>query len=184
VPVLVGRFGRAHGLRGEIVVEVRTDLPEIRFAPGAVLRCGSSAEDPGAGEREVTVQEAHVRGGRFIVRLLGMPDRSAVEPLTGLFLFAEAPLDETAGDEEEYFDRQLIGLRVVGVDGVELGRTVDVAHLPGQDLLVVQTGVEGGSDAAEVLVPFVGEIVVAVDLEAGRAVVDPPHGLFGPVPAD
>ncbi|MFI0432865.1 MAG: ribosome maturation factor RimM [Candidatus Nanopelagicales bacterium] len=173
MPVLVGRFGRAHGLRGEIAVEVRTDVPEVRFAPGAVLHCCPSAEQPMHKDRHVTLEGARVHGGRLLVSLEGLLDRTAVEPLTGLFLFADAPLDESTGDDDEFFDRQLIGLQVVDADGGHLGRVAEVAHLPGQDLLVVSDG-----EASEFLVPFVGEIVVSVDLAAGLVVVNPPSGLF------
>lgn len=79
----------------------------------------------------------------------------------------------TPEDPDEYYDHQLMDLDVVTTDGTEVGRITEISHLPSQDLFVVER-----EDGTEVLIPFVEEIVVEIDLEEQRAVIDPPPGLI------
>lgn len=164
--VVVGRIGRAQGIRGEVTVEVRTDAPEERFSPGAVLSLGNRAGSPA----EVTVAGHRWQGTKLVLRLAGVDDRTAAEALRGALL--EAEVDIAAVEDDEYHDLALVGLRVLDLAGTELGQVAEVLHLPGQDLLAVAR--PGG---AELLVPFVHAIVPLVDLVAGRVVVDLPDGL-------
>jgi 16S rRNA processing protein RimM len=164
--VVVGRIGRAQGIRGEVTVEVRTDSPEERFSPGAGLFLESH---PGQ-SRVVTVATSRWQGGRLVLRLEGVEDRTAAEGLRGGLL--EAEVDITVADDEEYHDAALRGLSVRDSSGVEIGSVTDVLHLPGQDLLAVDR-----PGAAEVLVPFVRQMVPEVDIAAGYLVIDLPEGL-------
>ncbi|PJE99281.1 ribosome maturation factor RimM [Streptomyces carminius] len=165
--LVVARVGRAHGIRGEVTVEVRTDEPEVRLAPGAVL-----ATDP-ASAGPLTIAEGRVHSGRLLLRFEGVRDRTAAEALRNTLLIAEVDPEESPEDPDEYYDHQLVDLEVVTRDGTAVGRIEEIAHLPYQDLLVVRR-----ADGGEVLIPFVGEIVPEVDLAAQRAVVDPPPGLL------
>ncbi|MGH8829238.1 MAG: ribosome maturation factor RimM [Jiangellaceae bacterium] len=165
--VTVGRIGRAHGIRGEVTVEVHTDTPDERFADGAVLATEPEAAGP------LTVRDARWHSGRLLVSFAGVPDRSAAEALRGVRLLAEIGDDEQTGDPEEFYDHQLVGLGVIDVSGAELGAVTEVIHVPGQDLLSVRL-----ASGAEALVPFVAEIVPEVDLAANRIVIDPPRGLL------
>ncbi len=155
----MGVVGRAHGLRGDVAVDLRTDEPEVRFAPGAVLGTeGSSSTLTVAAMRDGAA-------GRLGVRFVEAPDRTAAEGLRGRVLVATVAAHERpAGDDpEEYYDRQLRGLRVLDADGNEVGLVSDVIHLPSQDMLAVTT------DGGERLVPFVSDLVPHVDLAAGTA---------------
>ena len=154
VEVTVGRFGRAVGIRGEIAVELRTDEPARRFRPGVSLSLGDTG-------RSVEIDQVRWNRGRLAVTLVGYPDRTAVEALTGLLLHALVPSDERPSEPEEYFDRQLVGLRVLRADGEEAGHVTGVLHLPSQDLLQVATS------GSERLVPFVAALVPVVDLDEG-----------------
>lgn len=165
--VTVGRIGRAHGVRGEVNVEVRTDTPDERFADGIAL-----ATDP-AQRGPLTVLGSRWHSGRLLVTFAGLTDRTIAEGFRGTLLLAEIADDESTGDPDEFFDHQLVGLNVVGVDGVQLGVVREVIHSLGQDLLAVDR-----PDAVEVLVPFVSEFVPEVDVAGSRLVVDPPPGLF------
>jgi 16S rRNA processing protein RimM len=164
--VVVGRIGRAQGIRGEVTVEVRTDAPEERFSPGALVfptgRAGLPATLEVAGHRW--------QNGRLVLAIVGVADRTAAEALRGAVLEADVDLADT--DDDEYHDLALVGLRVTDGAGAELGRVSEVLHLPGQDLLAVAR--EG---QPELLVPFVKAIVTSVDLDAGCVVVDLPAGL-------
>ena len=166
--VTVGRIGRPHGIRGEVTVEVRTDSPELRFAPGSVLTTEPARIGP------LTVAAARWHSGRLLLSVAGVSDRTGAEALRGAVLWSEVDDDEIPEDPEEFFDHQLRGLTVVAVGtSVEIGVVDDVVHLPGQDLLSVKR--EGGR---EVLVPFVSEIVTGIDVDAGSITVDLPVGLL------
>ena len=162
-PVVVGRLGRAQGLRGEIRVEVRTDEPEHRFAPGEVLTTDSG--------RELTVARLRAQGNSWVMSFDGVSDRTAAEQLSGALLYAEA-ITGTPDEPDTYYDHQLVGLQVQDINGLPLGAVTEVIHLPGHDLLAVN------HDGREVLVPFVQDIAVEVNPAAGLVVVDPPAGLF------
>jgi 16S rRNA processing protein RimM len=179
VQLVVGRIGRAHGIRGEVAVEIRTDDPDARFRPGALL----GTEPPAAGPLSVDSVRQH--GGRLLVSFAGVADRTRAEQLQGTLLVVDVDERETADDPDEFFDHQLIGLAVVTVDGKRLGEVAEVLHLPGQDVLVVQRAVQREARSAletpastEMLVPFVAAIVPQVDLQGRRLVVDPPDGLL------
>ncbi|UQI47653.1 ribosome maturation factor RimM [Streptomyces sp. HU2014] len=165
--LVVGRIGRAHGIKGEVSIEVRTDEPELRLGPGAVL-----ATDP-AGAGPLTIETGRVHSGRLLLRFAGVKDRTAAEALRNILLIAEVDPEEGPEDPEEFYDHQLIDLDVVTVDGEEIGRITEIAHLPAQDLFIVER-----PDGGEVMIPFVGEIVTEIDLEEQRAVIDPPPGLI------
>jgi 16S rRNA processing protein RimM len=173
VLVTVGRVGRAHGIHGEVSVEVRTDSPEVRFADGTQL----STEPVAAGP--LTVAKTRWHSGRLLVLFEGVGDRDVAERLRGVLLRAEIPDGEQPDDPDEFFDHQLVGLEVVTTEGAAVGEVAEVLHLPGQDLLAVRR-----ADATEVLVPFVGQIVPEVDVAAGRVVIDPPRGLLDEADAE
>ncbi|MFF8593146.1 ribosome maturation factor RimM [Streptomyces sp. NPDC015220] len=165
--LVVARIGRAHGIKGEVTVEVRTDEPELRLAPGAVL-----ATDP-ASAGPLTIETGRVHSGRLLLRFEGVGDRNAAEALRNTLLIAEIDPDELPEDEDEYYDHQLIDLDVVTEDGTEVGRITEISHLPTQDLFIVER-----PDGSEVMIPFVEEIVTGIDLEEQRAVIAPPPGLI------
>jgi 16S rRNA processing protein RimM len=165
--LVVGRIGKAHGIKGEATVEVRTDDPELRFAPGAVLLTDPADRGP------LTVRGGRVQGGRLVLSFENVPDRTAVEKLRNTLLIAEVDPEELPEDPEEYYDHQLEGLTVRTVDGVELGVVEQMVHGPAQDLFVIRRP-EGG----ELLLPFIAEFVPEVDLENGTLLVDPPEGLL------
>ncbi|MBP2370106.1 ribosome maturation factor RimM [Pseudonocardia parietis] len=170
--VLVGVVVRVHGLRGEVVVEARTDSPGERFAPGAVLR-GRRRSGPGPGE--LTVRSARAHSGRWLVLFEGVADRDAAEGLRGTQLIVPTAELAEPEDPEEFHVHRLTGLRAELVDGTVAGTVTDVVHGPGGSLLVVRR--PAGHDA---LVPFVAALVPTVDVEGGRVVLDPPEGLLDP----
>jgi 16S rRNA processing protein RimM len=159
----VGRIVKAHGIRGEVVVEAVTNRPE-RFTPGAVLY---------AGEREFTVRRASPQGGpdpagrmtraRWIVSFDGIVDRNEAERLRDTVLSGE-PLDHD-DDAGELWVHELVGSELLDPAGRVLGRVAAIEANPASDLLVLESGQ---------LVPM----VFVVEAVAGRVVVDPPAGLL------
>jgi 16S rRNA processing protein RimM len=165
----VGRVARAHGVHGEVVVEVRTDDPADRYADGAVL----VTESPSGQRGRLTVVGSRPHQGRLIVTFEGVADRHAAEALRGLLLQVDSAQIAVPSDPDEFHDHQLVGLAVVTPDGERIGEVARIEHAPAADLLVVAR--DGGPAA---LVPFVTAMVPEVDLSGGRIVVDPPPGLL------
>jgi 16S rRNA processing protein RimM len=176
IEVVVGRVGKPHGLRGEVTVELRTDEPERRFGPGASVRAERPAGAPSPWPA-LTVTATRWHQSTLLVRFDELPDRTAAESARGLLLHADVPVDESPDDPDEYYDHQLVGLAVHDVRGDPRGVVSEVLHLPGQDLLAVVDPEEH-----ERLVPFVRDLVTAVDLDRRVLVVDDPPGLLGDEP--
>jgi 16S rRNA processing protein RimM len=165
--LVVGRIAKAHGIGGEVSVEVRTDDPEHRFAVGERLQTDPSERGP------LIVQGTRWHAGRLLIRFAGIDSRTAAESLRATVLVADSATSLPPVERDEYWDHDLIGLEAVDADGATIGRVTDVLHPPGSALLVLE-----GAGGRELLVPFVSEIVTSVDLGAGRAVVVPPEGLL------
>jgi 16S rRNA processing protein RimM len=179
---VVARVGRAHGIRGEVSIEVRTDVPEQRFVDGAVLfpaagsgvapapGAGPAACDPAASPPSLTITRVRDHNGTLLLTFAEVAGRDAAEQLRNVLLEADVEIGD--GEPDAWYDEELVGLAVTGPDGVRLGTVVGVRHLPAQDLLVIDR--PGG----ERLVPFVRELVPVVDVPGGRLVVDPRPGLL------
>lgn len=174
----IGRVVRPHGVRGEVVVEVTTDEPDQRFAPGATVVAepsGPPPADPAAWRvpPTLTVVAARPHQGRLIVEFDGIADRNLAEALRGVLLRVDSETLTSPADPEEFRDHQLVGLAAVTPAGESLGSVARVEHGAASDLLVLDR-----PDGGTALVPFVRAIVPEVDLAVGRVVVDPPPGLL------
>jgi len=171
--VIVGRVGRPHGVRGDLVIGVRTDEPDLRFAVGAVLDASQEPE-PTGDQHTLTVARARWHSGQLLVAFEGVTDRTAAAELTGSWLSIDSAQLPRTSDPDEFRDHELIGLCVRTPDGEQVGVVTDVLH-HGQDLLVIKRADGAGE---ECLVPFVKAIVPEVDMDARLLVIDPPPGLL------
>jgi 16S rRNA processing protein RimM len=165
--LVVGRIAKAHGIGGEVVVEVRTDSPDHRFAVGTAVDTEPTDRGP------LRVERTRWHSGRLLVRFADVSDRTTAEALRGTLLVADSTTSPGVADAEEFWDHDLLGLLAVVGDGSPLGEVTDVLHPPGTDLLVVRR-----RSGEEVLVPFVRSIVPQVDLTGRRLLVEPPEGLL------
>lgn len=171
--LVVGRVVKAHGITGELVVDVRTDDPAGRFLPGTRLQLKASRSGGGREAGEVVIETVRPHGGRLLVRLVGVSDRDAADTLRGsLFVIDSAELPPI-DDPDEFYDHQLEGLAVRTGDGIPVGSVAEVLHTAAGELLSVRT-----ADGREVLVPFVAAIVTSVSLEDGIVEIEPPEGLL------
>jgi len=162
--VVIGRVVRAHGLRGEVAVDVTSDVPG-RFDVGVTVHVGDVA-------RTIVARRPHQ--GRLLVTFDGVLDRTAAEGLRGLSITAP-PVD--LSDTDAYFAHELVGMAVVTVDGEWLGDVVDVIEVPaaaGYDLLEVDR------DGLRWLLPDADDLVEVADADGVDVlcVVDPPAGLL------
>jgi 16S rRNA processing protein RimM len=167
--LLVGRVAKAHGISGELAVDVHTDAPEQRFAPGAVV----NARLRDRTRRDLTVASVRPHASRLLVRFTEVADRTVAEALRGAQLLVDADDLPPDDDPDAFYDHELEGLTAVLADGTEVGVVREVARGPAGELLVL-----GRPDGTETLVPFVRQLVPEVDVPGGRVVLDPPEGLL------
>jgi 16S rRNA processing protein RimM len=160
-----------HGLRGDLRIEILTDHPELRYAPGVVLHREGSDES-----LTVAWSSPIADGPGWRIRFEEVRDRSEAEALKGVYLEA------VVGPEAEpargsYFWHEVIGTPVSGVDGTALGTVRDVYRSGGAEVFVVDGGDYGEFDVpavrdfVRVLAPRRGEIVIdaeALDLKPPR----------------
>ena len=177
--LIVGHIGRAHGIRGEVIVHVRTDEPEARFFPGAVFTTEVSnapgTPPPGAFQvpAKLTLEAMRWHQGAIIAVFDGVYDRNVAEALRSTLLTVDSADIAPPEDPDEFLDHQLIGLRVETVDGETLGEVERIDHAPSSDLIVLRRSAGGTA-----LIPFVSAMVPEVDLPGGRVLVDLPEGLL------
>lgn len=167
---VVARIGRAHGLRGEVTAEVRTDVPELRFTDGARFTTDPADRGP------LTLHSVREHNGVLLLTFAGVVDRMAAEALRGTLLLVDVA---TSDEQDAWYDDELVGLRAESADGVLLGEVVGLQTGGAQDLLEIKPS---GSAREMVLVPFVTALVPEVDVAGGRVVLHPPGGLFEPPP--
>ncbi|MDC4232951.1 ribosome maturation factor RimM [Actinomyces sp. B33] len=160
-------IGPAHGLRGEVVLDVRSDDP-------SVLRLGALLETDLPGTPSLEIASSRVHKGRMLVRFVGVETREGAEALRGAALLVDEHHEEDA-----WYPHQLEGLAVVAPSGEGLGVVTGLQPGAAQDLLLVRAPC--GED---VMVPFVRALVPEVDIEGGRIVVDAPPGLFDAADVD
>jgi 16S rRNA processing protein RimM len=146
----VGRIGKAHGLKGEVVVHLFTDRQE-RVATGSMLQ---TAKGP------MVIERSRPQGGHYVVLFEGCSTREKAETLSGIILQAE-PID----DPDALWVHDLIGCTVIDTGGVDHGKCVSILENPAHDLLELEDGK---------LVP----VVFVLSNEAGVITIDPPNGLF------
>jgi 16S rRNA processing protein RimM len=146
----IGQIRRAHGVRGDVLVELGTDRPE-RVAVGARWF---------AGEGWLTVVSARRHQDRWLVTLAELNDRTAAQQYTNTTIYAES-----VDDPDELWVHELIGAEVVEVTGRSRGTCVAVVANPAADLLELDSGA---------LVP----VVFVTDRGEKTIVIDPPLGLF------
>ncbi|MCT1866228.1 ribosome maturation factor RimM [Dermabacter sp. p3-SID358] len=172
VTVVVGTIGKAHGLKGEVSLLVRTDIPEERLVRGAEF----DVEGAEGGPARLTLTSTRVQQGRWYAKFAEVQGRTAAEGLRGADLTLELDREEEfEEDPDAWYPEELKGLEVRTDDGRVLGTVIGLDHYPAQDLLIVRA-----SDARKVMLPFVEELVPEVDLENGVVLADPPGGLFDP----
>jgi 16S rRNA processing protein RimM len=163
--VVVGRITKAHGLHGEVAVQVVSDNPD-RFVDGAIVYL----EDG----RALTVVAARWTGSRLLVAFDGIADRTMAEGLRGRTLVVPRSMLPDL-PEGEYWPHQIIGCEVVTASGRSLGRVTDVIESPANDLWAAVD-----NDGAETLIPAIRDVVLDVNVAEGRIRVREVPGLTAP----
>jgi len=162
----VGFVRKPHGVHGEVLVEILTDFPE-RLEAG--VRFGLGSEE--APEEFHEVHHVRYHKGAWLLGIVGLKDRNAVEPWRGRYLFLPE-LSREELPEGYHYEHHLVGLACRSPEGEDLGEITGMDSGGPQARLVVRRG------QREYLVPWVPQIVTSVDLEAGTVTIDAPPGLL------
>ena len=163
---LVGRIARAHGNKGQVIVNLDTDFPEERFRPGASLFVNE-----GGGVRELTITSVRFQRDRPVLGLRGVEDMNAAEAMAGLELRVPAAW-LTPLPPGTYYRHDLVGCGVETTGGRAVGVVKDVEGTMGGSRLVVK------APHGDVLIPLAAEICRTIDVASRRIVIDPPEGLL------
>lgn len=157
--IIIGRLRKPHGIRGEMVLEVLTDHPEIRFRPGAVIFVGPR-------HVPLTLRSVRPFGPGLLVAFEGYADRNAVEIFRNQWV--TIPGEEAAApeNENEYYDFDVLGLPVITEDGRLLGTLVEILETGANDVFIVEP--ESGP---AILLPVIEDVVREIDLDSERIVV-------------
>lgn len=170
----IGLITSAHGLRGEVKVELHTDFPD-RFAPGVRVYLGEDLNP-------VTITQARPHQGQMLLVFEGINTREQTDALRDLWIFI--PDDQAVDlDEDTFFVHDIIGLTAVTDTGRVLGKVTDVLFTGANEVYVVATQKADGSQA-ELLLPAIAEVIQHVDVAAGVITITPLPGLLEEEPAD
>lgn len=164
--VCVAKIGAAHGLRGEVRLQVFTE------DPGAILKFGELTSEDGT--KKFRVASLRPAKGHFVAKLDGVNDRNASELLTNIELYVSREKLPEIKEDGEFYHADMIGLRVEDKAGKNYGVVIAVRNYGASDLIEVgePTGKSG------TLIPFIDRFVPEVDLDAGRVIIEPVAGLF------
>ncbi len=168
--IIVGRVRKAHGIRGELVVEPITDEPDAVFASGRRVIAGTASGDPAKDRRELRILSSRPFKGGMIVHFSDIVDRTEAELWRDRFVLLPADELEPLGDDQVYV-HELLGMAVELESGEVVGKVVETYELPQGLTLDVQR------ETATVLIPY-DRIVTNVDRERRVIRIDPPLGLL------
>jgi 16S rRNA processing protein RimM len=162
--ILIGRVARAHGNRGQVIVNLDTDFADERFRPGEVILVG-----PALTSRRI--RDVRFHQGRPIIALEGIETMNDAEALAGAELKVPAAAVR-ALPEGTFHHYDLIGCDVRDQAGQRIGQVSDVEGTMEMSRLVVE------GERGEILIPLVADICVVVDVAGRTIVVNPPEGLL------
>ncbi|MDB4878088.1 MAG: Ribosome maturation factor rimM [Gemmatimonadetes bacterium] len=168
--IIVGRVRKAHGIRGDLVVEPITDEPDAVFAPGRRVIAGTASGDPTKDRHELHVLSSSPFKGGFIVRFGEIADRTIAETWRDRFLLVPADELEPPADDQIYI-HELPGMRVELESGALVGTVIDTYELPQGLMLDVKR------EIGSILIPY-DRVVTSLDREARVLRIDPPEGLI------
>jgi len=170
--VTVGRVARAHGNKGEVIINLETDFPERRFQNGNVVYGLIDGET-----KPFLIERVRFHGGRPVVELEGINSMNAAEALAALEL--RVPEAELAAlPRDTYYRYQLIGCVVETISGTVVGTVTAVEGVVGAQRLLVRPPGQTFKIGNDIEVPLAAPICVHIDATEKRIIVDLPDGLL------
>jgi 16S rRNA processing protein RimM len=173
--IIVGRVRKAHGIRGEVVVEAITDAPDAVFAPGRRVFAGTAAGDLAPNRTELHVDSSRPFNEGLLVGFAEVPDRNVAETWRGRYLLLPADEIPAPGDEEIYV-HELLGMRVELESGELVGTVDETYELPQGLALDVRRAPPREKET--LLILYDDRTIASVDKDSRVIVVTPPEGLL------
>ncbi len=173
--IIVGRVRKAHGIRGEVVVEAITDAPDAVFAAGRRVFAGTAAGDISTARQELHIRSVRPFNEGMLVGFDEVPERNAAELWRGRYLLLPADEVPAPADDEVYL-HDLLGMRVDLADGEVVGVVEELYELPHGLALDVRRAEP--RDAETVLLLYDDITILSVDKDTRVIVVTPPEGLL------
>lgn len=173
--IIVGRVRKAHGIRGEVVVELITDAPDAIFAPGRHVFAGTAAGDRAPDGRELHVKSSRAFKEGLLVAFAELPDRNAADLWRGRYLLLPAT-ELPAPDDDEVYLHDLVGMRVELADGEAVGTVEQIYELP--QGLAIDVRRSAPRAAETVMLNYDHRTIASVDKTTRVIVVTPPEGLL------
>lgn len=162
----VGKVVRAHGIHGEVSVNVLTDFPE-RFETTEWVYLGNETE-----ANPYRIEKYRWHKQNVLLTLAGVTDRTQAEQLRGQYV--QVPIEDAVPlPEGSYYLYQLVGLEVVTTEDRFLGTITEILETGANDVYIVR-----GDEHQEILIPAIADVVKAVELEKGRVIVELIEGLI------
>ena len=162
--VIIGKFRRPHGIRGEIVMTVMTDFPEI-IQPGQKIFVGD-------GHQPYHVKGVRWHGGDLLVSLKELPDRTAVEIFRNIMVYMKAE-DTPDLPEGDFYLHQLVGMEVITDEDQHLGKIKEIILTGANDVYLIES-----VDGKELLLPAIDQVVLDINQEEGKVLVHIIPGLL------
>src|SRR4051794_3403617 len=172
--IIVGRVRKAHGIRGEVVVESITDAPDAVFASGRRVFAGTTTGDLAPNRLELHVSSVRPFNEGLLVAFAEVPDRTVAETWRGRYLLLPAEELPAPTDDEVYI-HELVGMRVELAGGIPLGIVEETYDLP--QGLAIDVRRDAPREQETVMLSYDERTVASVDRAARVIVVTPPEGL-------
>jgi 16S rRNA processing protein RimM len=173
--IIVGRVRKAHGIRGEVVVETLTDEPDAVFASGRRVFAGTAGGDLAPNRAELHISTSRPFNEGLLVGFAELPDRNAAETWRGRYLLLPAE-ELPEPDEEQVYVHDLVGMQVALSDGQPVGTVEEIYELP--QGLALDVRLAEPREGQTVLLPYDERTIASVDKEARLIVVTPAEGLL------
>jgi 16S rRNA processing protein RimM len=173
--IIVGRVRKAHGIRGEVVVETITDAPDAIFASGRRVFAGTATGDPAPNRLELHVTGVRPFNEGLLVGFAEVPDRNAAETWRGRYLLL--PADEVAPPaDDEVYVHELVGMRVELPGGQPVGTVEETYELP--QGLAIDVRRDAPHEQETIMLAYDDRTIASVDRASRVIVVTPPDGLL------
>ena len=173
--IIVGRVRKAHGIRGEVVVETITDAPDAVFASGGRVFAGTATGELARNRLELHVASVRPFNDGLLVGFAEVPDRTVAETWRGRYLLL--PADEVAPpNDDQVYVHELVGMRVQLVGGQPVGTVEEIYELP--QGLAIDVRREPPREQETVMLAYDERTIASVDRASRIIVVTPPDGLL------
>jgi len=162
--VIIGKFRRPHGIRGEIVMTVLTDFPEL-VKPGQRIFAGEQ-------HQPYVINSTRWHGDDMLVSLVELPDRTAVEIFRNIMVYMKGD-NVPELPKGDFYTHQLVGMEVITDQGLVLGRLKEIIITGANDVYLIEP-----AEGKDILIPAIDQVVLDINQEERKILVHIIPGLL------